>query len=53
MSFEQLKNIIEFNREQETLAREEEITICPYCVWPLDVNSKGEKSCPICERYFR
>jgi len=52
MSFEQLKNIIEFNREQERLAEQEEITECPHCAWPLQENSRGEKSCPVCGRKF-
>ncbi len=54
MSFEQLKNIIEQNKEQEILDEQEAMnpTECPWDAWPLDENSKGEKSCPICERIF-
>ncbi len=50
MGFEQLKNIIDSNKEELEKAREEEMNPkeCPQCSWPLDVNSKGEKSCEIC-----
>jgi len=53
MSFETLKNIIDWNKEQEEIAREEELTECPYDAWPLQVNSKGDKSCEICGRVWR
>ena len=55
MSFETLKNIIDYNKEQERLGKEEEQnpTECPYDAWELDVNSKGEKSCPICGRVWK
>ena len=52
MSFEQLKNIRDYNIEQERLSREEELTECPYDAWPLNINSRGEKSCPICGRVY-
>jgi uncharacterized Zn finger protein (UPF0148 family) len=56
MSFEQLKNIIKLNKEREESLYEDEDLVnnqCPYDYWPLDVNSKGERSCPICGRIWR
>lgn len=55
MGFETLKNIIEYNKEQEELGKEEAMnpTMCPDDWWPLQVNSKGEKSCEICGRIWR
>ena len=56
MGFETLKNIIDFNREQARLHPQDEDLendICPYDAWPLDVNEKGEKSCPICGRVWK
>ena len=54
MSFEQLKNIIDFNKEQKLSEIEDlENNECPYDYWSLDENSKGEKSCPICGRVWR
>uniref|UniRef100_A0A6M3IPI6 Uncharacterized protein n=1 Tax=viral metagenome TaxID=1070528 RepID=A0A6M3IPI6_9ZZZZ len=55
MGFEQLINIAEYNREQERIGEElaREPTECPYDEWPLDINSKGERSCPICERIWK
>jgi len=52
MGFEQLINIAEYNKEQEEIGREEELTECPYDAWPLDIKSKGEKSCEICGRVW-
>ena len=54
MGFETLQNIINFNKEQAEIDREEAMnpTVCPDCVWELDINSKGEKSCPICGRVW-
>ena len=50
MGFEQLKNIIDSNRELAELQKQEDMnpTKCPVCDYRLDVNSKGEKSCLIC-----
>ena len=50
MGFETLLNIIKENKEQEELAKQEEMdpTECPECGYPLDVNSKGRKSCIMC-----
>ena len=54
MSLENLKQIIEFNKSQKTVDQEElDNGLCPDCDWPLDVNKKGEKSCPICGRIWR
>ncbi len=56
MSFEQLQNILDFNEEQKELHpidQELENNICPDCAWELDINSKGQKSCPICGRIYR
>ena len=53
MSYETLKNIIDFNKEQAKLPDEDlENNVCPYCAWELDINSKGEHSCPICGRIY-
>lgn len=55
MGFEQLKNIIDENRKQAEIDREEAMnpTECPDCAWEFDINSKNEKSCPICGRVWR
>ena len=55
MGFEQLKNIIEENRKQAEIDREDAMnpTECPDCVWNLSENSKGELSCPICGRVWK
>jgi uncharacterized Zn finger protein (UPF0148 family) len=55
MSFEQLKNIIDANKVQAEIDREIERnpTECPDDAWPLSVNKRGEKSCPICGRVWR
>jgi len=56
MGFETLKNIIDYNKEQAELHRvdqELENNLCPDCAWELHENSKGEKSCEICERIWR
>ena len=55
MGFETLKNIIEENRKQAELDREEAMnpTECPDCGWTLKENSKGQKSCEICGRIWK
>ena len=56
MSFETLKNIIDFNKEQAELHpidEDLENNQCPYDYWPLDINSEGYRSCPICGRIWR
>lgn len=56
MSFEQLKNIIDFNKEQEELHpidEDLENNLCPYDAWVLEENSKGLKSCSICGRVWQ
>ena len=54
MSFETLKNIIDFNKAQPDGDEEDiENNECPYDDWTLDINSKGVKSCPICGRIWR
>jgi hypothetical protein len=53
MSFEQLQNIIDFNNEQAKIPDEDlENNLCPFDAWELDINSKGQKSCPICGRIW-
>jgi len=54
MSFEQLINMWDYNIEQEIIGLEEAMnpTECPYDLWPLRENSKGERACPICERVW-
>ena len=55
MSLEQLKNIIDFNKEQakiHPIDEDLEKNLCPYCAWNLNENSKGQKSCPICGRIW-
>jgi rubrerythrin len=56
MSFEQLKNIIDQNKErEENLSEDEDLSynICPDCYWNLDINSEGKRSCPICGRIYK
>jgi len=56
MSFGTLQNIIDFNKEQAILHpidEELENNLCPYDYWNLDINSEGERSCPICGRIWR
>lgn len=56
MGFETLQNIIDFNREQAAAHPQDEDlenNLCPFDAWPLDENSKGKKSCPICGRIWR
>ncbi len=54
MGFEILQNIIDFNKAQPSIEDESlENDECPDCVWPLKVNSKGQKACPMCERIWR
>lgn len=55
MGYETLKNMIDFNREQEEIGRQEaeNPTECPDCAWPLNANSMGNKDCPICGRIWR
>jgi len=54
MTFETLKQIADKNRAEidvdDYYVNEGE---CPYCAWPLDTNSCGVTSCPICERIFK
>ena len=50
MGFEQLKQILENNRIDAEAEKTKEIVQCPQCSYiPLKTNSRGEKSCPICE----
>lgn len=56
MGYNTIKECIEFNKEQEEKGKQEMEKPegnCPYCEWPLSVNSQGQKSCPICERIWR
>ncbi len=55
MGYEQLLNIIKYNIEQELIGREEKEnpTVCPVDGWPLKINSRGEKSCPFCNGFWR
>ncbi len=56
MSFEQLKNILDFNKEQAELHpidEDLESNLCPFDDWPLNENSKGYHSCPVCGRIWR
>jgi len=55
MSFDQLKNILEQNKERAELDYLEAMnpTECPDDAWPLNENSRGQKSCPICGRIWR
>ena len=53
MGFETLKNIIDWNKENiHPIDEDLENNMCPFCAWNLDINSKGEKSCPICGRIW-
>lgn len=56
MSFEQLQNIIDWNKEQAELHlvdEDLENNLCPYCCWNLDTNDKGVAACPICGRIYK
>ena len=54
MSFETLKNIIEFNKSQKTVEEEAlENNECPYDGFSLKTNSKGERSCEFCGRIYK
>ena len=56
MGFEQLKNIIDWNKENESNhPKDEDLEnkMCPYDYWPLNENSEGYKSCPICGRIWK
>lgn len=55
MGFETLKNIIDYNREQEELAKQEAMnpTECEDCAWPLLEDKDGHKACPVCGRIWR
>ncbi len=55
MGFETLKNIIDFNKEQAEIDKEiaQNPIECPDDAWELDINSKGQRSCPICGRIWR
>ncbi len=44
MSFETIKDCIEFNREQR---ENQEIIDCPVCAWTLDEHN-GVKHCILC-----
>ncbi len=53
MSFETLKNIIEFNRSQKDGDEEDlENNLCPFDDWPLK-EKEGYKSCEICGRIWQ
>ena len=55
MSFEQLKNILDWNKENEASHQVDEDLenhMCPYDTWPLKENSKGYESCEICGRIW-
>ncbi len=55
MGFETLQNILNFNKEQPALHQvdqELENNLCPFDIWELDINSKGQRSCPICGRIW-
>jgi len=54
MGYEQLANMMEYNKEMEELGREEKMnpTECPICGGALNENSRGDKSCPMCARIW-
>jgi len=54
MSFEQLKNIINFNRSQPDGEKEDiKGGMCPRCWWPLKENENGDKACEICGEIYK
>jgi len=55
MSFETLRQCLIYNAQQEEKGKVENYdpTECPYDCWPLNINSQGQKSCPICERIWK
>lgn len=54
MGFESLQNIINANKAQAVIDEElaQNPTECPDDAWPLDIDSLGNKSCPICGRIW-
>ena len=53
MGYDQLKNMIDYNRTQKSVEEKAlENNECPYDIWDLDINSRGEKSCPMCGRVW-
>jgi len=53
MTFEGILASLKRNREQPTIEEEAlENNECPYCMLPLKVNERGEKSCPCCNRIY-
>jgi len=55
MSLEQLKNIIDWNKADEArhpIDADLEINMCPYDYWPLNIDSEGQRGCPICGRIW-
>lgn len=47
MSWEQLKAILEANKQDHEAYLQEEIDVCPICGDLLDSNSAGVKNCPM------
>ena len=51
-----LQTTINWNKENEAnhpIDEDLENNLCPYDDWPLNENSEGYKSCPICGRIWR
>lgn len=53
MDFEGILETLKRNREQPS-SEEEDVddNRCPHDDWPLKVNSKGQKACPVCGRVW-
>lgn len=51
MDFKGVLETLKRNREQPTIEDEEVAqNQCPFDAWPLKVNDKGQKRCPVCGR---
>ncbi len=53
MDFKGIVETIKWNKSQPTIEEESlENNECPEDMWPLKINEKGQKSCPVCGRIF-
>jgi len=48
MGWEQLRDILKENIEEQQKLRDQKTTECPECLFPLRENQKGDLLCPIC-----
>lgn len=56
MGYEQLKNILDANKEELEKTKQERdnpTSICPDCGWRLMISTDGQKACSICGAIWR